>query len=138
MLSKKEVIKKVTLLISDFYYIKNYNVNLDKEEVLNKYEKDLLELRIHDIDIKDPFTIEIILGRPDLLIGPRGENIEKLTNFLIEKFQSTKIEIHLKEKSLDDLYYHLYAYDFIKELNGLYDMYDNETINEFAEAYKKD
>lgn len=64
------------------------------------YEKaELLAFRSHISDISvvglNPLKIQIVTGRPGMLIGHRGERIGRMTGFLKQEFPS--IEILTKE-----------------------------------------
>ncbi len=70
--------------------------------------------------IIDGFNLTLYLGRPGLLIGVNGKNIEKLGDFLKKELKKPELHILLVE---DNLYNFLMPIDYSE---GNYDFYDYE------------
>lgn len=105
----KDAARKIGL----FYLKKNNNDYEATEQEINK-------LRITKVDVTDNKVI-IITERPGLLIGKRGENIDKLTDAL-------GMEIHIIEE-FDPLSAYLIPYD--------YDKYENEVIDRYYDSLEE-
>ncbi|MFW6311704.1 MAG: hypothetical protein ACOC1K_05660 [Nanoarchaeota archaeon] len=83
--------KEIYNAIGWFYFIKNKK---DFEETRKEIER----LQITDVIIyKD--NIEIVLGRPGLLMGLRGYNIDNLYVYLKEEFELKKLHISITENT---------------------------------------
>lgn len=96
----------IVSLIGEFYLRKN-----DNDYVKTSVE--IKQLKITEIKLDDK-SVLITLKRPGLLIGKRGENIDKLEKFLSMKvkiFETENSELDYLipeppyEENIDDIYY---------------------------------
>ena len=84
-----EKYREVARLIGE-YYLEKQDLSIKERYV--KAREEILSLGITEIKTKD-ITIIITLQRPGLLIGRRGENIEKLKTFISSRTLYKNIEI---------------------------------------------
>lgn len=95
MLSEQD--KEAARKIGYFYLEKN---NRDFKAT----EKEIVDLRISKVHVKDDGVVAITTERPGLLIGLRGENIDSLTKFL-------GVNVHIIEEP-DSISYYLVPQDW--------------------------
>lgn len=91
--------KDITRVIGYFYFEREN----ENEDVACEAIRDL---QIHKIEYTDGVVI-ITLSRPGFLIGKKGENIIRLTEYLKKEFKDMK-EIKIIE---DNILCHLYDFD---------------------------
>jgi ribosomal protein S3 len=72
--------------------------------------KNLKELSIHNITYENS-RVNIYLERPGLMIGKKGENLEKLTGY-ISNYIKEKISITVMEMNIND---HLIPFNYSLE-----------------------
>jgi len=114
----KDAARKIGL----FYLEKNNNNYEATEQEINK-------LRITKVDVTDNKVI-IITERPGLLIGKRGENIDKLTEAL-------GMNVHIIEE-FDPLSAYLIPYDYSEYERELEDRYYDSLEESVKDPYYMD
>lgn len=88
--------QEVARIIGQFYLEKNGNDYVATEDEITR-------LQITDIEVEHKSKVIIELSRPGLLIGKRGENCEKLQNYLsMRGFHKLEIK-EAKQNILDFL-----------------------------------
>lgn len=95
----------VTRIIGVYYCTKDGRSEFNQEDV-NKACRDIRSLGISDLKFEGN-TLTIKLTRPGLLIGKRGENIDKLKKYLSDKYEKD-IKICIVEDTLLELLYPIY------------------------------
>jgi len=87
--------------------------NISKEEkailkAISYYFVDPFKLDIKMLKYKDN-VIHILLGRPGILIGNKGRDINKITDIIRNGFNNPNIRFHIEESTIDmflkDSYY---------------------------------
>ena len=103
-----EIEKRIARDIGLFCFKKDESVTnaLNELKLLN-----ITDLAVEDMD--DDIRVTITLGRPGLLIGCNGTNIEALQKYLSEKNEKT-VKIHIVENCLSDYLtaFNVFAHDF--------------------------
>jgi ribosomal protein S3 len=102
------------------YYLNMYS-EPDDYPNLSKAKKAIKNLLITRVIYSDS-ELDIYLGYPDLIIGPRGENIDRLREFLKTELDDPKLQIHINE---DRIYDYLIPVDYSE-----YDFVGGEFKNE--------
>jgi ribosomal protein S3 len=95
---KEKLLKQVKWAIRSFYC---GNGQFDAIVPLRVADLEITDIRIVQYNSK-MIKIQIILGRPGLLIGKRGESFDKLVKYLSTGFDC-KIEINLKKYPINNL-----------------------------------
>lgn len=94
-------VKDIAGLIGEFYLQKNNGNYAAAEHEIRKLN--ITELSISITELTDDAKVVITLGRPGLIIGRKGENYEKLAQFLRQTAGYGLEIMEAKEQLLDYL-----------------------------------
>lgn len=98
-------VRSLAYMIWEFYFDKVASKNMASTDAdYAKANKEVRELGISRLDF-DGQTLTVTLNRPGLLIGAKGENLDKLVKYLESKKHSP-IKVKIIEDVLPNYLYH--------------------------------